>query len=79
MGDMKTTYVIVGILLYFLCFFLVLLTITSGKRELGYEELGTTYNDPGFQAQNNPYDTPEHCGGIGTSMNFLSKSSNSSI
>jgi len=70
MGDMKSSYMIIGVLVYYFAFFLVLLTIQGGKRQLGYEELNLHYSSDYFN-KGNPYNQPEICGGVGKSMNFL--------
>lgn len=72
MGEFKSGGWIVGLLIYFFLFFLLLQSAINARAEYVNSDTSRIYiNDPGFQDKGNSLFNTERCGGKGTAMTVL--------
>lgn len=70
MGKFESGKWIVGLLIYFFVFFLIMTSVAGMLSYYDIPNQHLTHNDPGFMAKNNFYSSAK-CEGSGEAMNFL--------
>ena len=72
MGEFNSAKWIIGIVIYYIFFFLVVLTLSSTLSWANAPDQYLVFNDPGFENKTQPFDDTPSCSGSGSrSMNFL--------